>query len=234
MKTHCEIEKILEAINNADINLALKLITKLPDVNVLTPMGYSLLLISVLINNYELASTLLDAGANPNIIYNPEGIEVLSVNDVPNEVNHILITDDLIHEITDLGNRIPLHAAINKRHDEISILLIKNGADINLKDSGGCTPLHWAAITGNLNIAKYLCKNAVKVNEQDLALSTPLHEAARKKKINMLSLLLSYGADVMLPDITGQTPLDLTRDNEHLYNLLLKHINKNPDNITHH
>jgi len=234
MCEHLETEKILHAIKKPDIKLAAKLIASSSNVDALTPDGYSLILVSVLMNHYELVKALLNAGATPNVIYNPEGYEAQSISDVPHEVDSTIITDDLIYDIMNLANRIPLHAAVNNGYNKICTLLITSGADVNLKDPGGCTPLHWAAITGNLSMVKSLCDNHANVNEQDLALSTPHHEAVRKKKINVISLLLDYKADVTLVDITGQTPLDLARDNEYLYNQLLKNVDKSPDDTTHH
>ncbi|MFK8006553.1 MAG: ankyrin repeat domain-containing protein [Saprospiraceae bacterium] len=96
--------------------------------------GFTALGLSCFLNQKEIASFLLEKGADPNIASN----------------NDFKVT--------------PLHSAAAISQIEIVNILLENGANANAKQSSGVTALHSAAHNGTIEIVKLLLQNGADKN----------------------------------------------------------------------
>jgi hypothetical protein len=160
------------------------------------------------------ALVLLEAGADPNAVFNSSDID--DINYYPGDT--------------------PLHVAAQANLVDVILKLLELGADVNAVDRHKTTPLTRAADRGNVEAVTTLLANGANPNPVGLAL--PLHLAAFRRhtevtrilleagarlyptvlndalknlgfEVDLLKLLLAYGTDVNAPDESGQTAFDL-------------------------
>lgn len=123
------------------------------DVNTLDNCGNSPLLHAIncgLSLNYDLISSLLEAGANVNHV-NQHGTSPLFTairRSSEHSLDSILTVQGLINSGVKLDDlepglgETPLHLAISRSQDSIIYALIRAGADVNAVNTSGYTPLH--------------------------------------------------------------------------------------------
>ena len=104
------------------------------------------------------------------------------------------------------------YGSITNVKGEITKMLINAGADVNARDDDGFTPLHWAARTSDSEkgaSTKILIAAGADVNARSDNGRTPLHWAARLGESGAsMKLLIAAGADVNATDERGYTPYD--------------------------
>jgi len=132
------------------------------------------------------------AGANPNILSDYEGKNMLS-----------LMT----------GNRqtrmrfSPLAEAVIRNQLEIAKILLANGALLsNVTFDNSTTLLILAAKHNNVRIIEFLLDQGVDINEQN-EFGTALHAAVKSRRFEAVECLVKYGADVNCIDQYNTTPL---------------------------
>ncbi|WP_438466949.1 ankyrin repeat domain-containing protein [Marinomonas sp. PE14-40] len=149
------VENLLEILSDNDLGTIKKIIDKEKiDINFIDRKGKSLLLVSLLNEDYLLISKLLKLGANPNLksgVYKKKSLiglassykneKILSMF-LDNGADPNLIIKD---EFTTLP---PIFDAINTNRLNNMKLLISFGADVNITDRVEFTPLMLAAATG--------------------------------------------------------------------------------------
>lgn len=222
-------DAILDKLSSSDYEGAIALIKSHPCVEELNFLGLPLVMAAVMMKQYKLVETILNLGVNPNILLQPDSYGKIEEEDDAT----VELTDKMMDELKELGNKTPIHIAVNSGSMDIVKLLINAGANVNQHDLGQCTPLHWACVKGDLKMAELLLQSGANPNAQDLAYSTPLHEAVRKNHLSMTRLLLKYDAKFDVPDLSGSTALDAAIDKPHIHQELL-FISPNLENVVYH
>lgn len=218
---------LMAALKGGDLAKINRLIAADVDVDQQDERGVTALQLAVQHGYYDIAKSLLLAGANPNIknkifqdFGNEDSLSIINNNNESNN-NKKSMFDKILQELQELGSISALHIAIKFDHLDVAKLLLMYGADPNIADSGNCTPLHWAAVKGFHGGAQLLLENKADPNIQDLAKSTALHEAVRKGNIAMMRLLLEKNADPNIPDIAGETAYQIASEHPHLLESLV-------------
>ena len=166
-------------------------------------------------NNRELATALVEAGADVNA-RDPHG-NMLQAADA------VELVDWLIDRGADVngtgyesGNAVILasfKAQIEKIHR-----LIAHGANVNQPaGDDGRTALHVASGWGykgdrSLAVISLLLENGADINARDKRNQTPLHWAVQERNRGAVELLLRRGADRSCHDSDGKVPLDYSED----------------------
>ena len=83
----------------------------------------------------------------------------------------------LTQEYHDIGEKTPLHYAIEKNNYEITSLLLDNGANTTLGDKRGLNALHYAARFGLKEMVKLLLTHGADINLRDGNGFNPAHWA---------------------------------------------------------
>ncbi|KAF5120833.1 Ankyrin-3 [Metarhizium anisopliae] len=177
-------------------------------------------------NQQQLISCLVDAGADPNSNHEEENIVIKAATWVdlvgalkallengadPNERGPARET--ALHH---LGSPVHIKKGPKRCLHETGIrLLLQHGASVVIQDELGNTPLHYAAFGSNMRIFRLYTSGLDVDNSHSDALKsiknysgeTLLHWAAAGKKIDTLRFLLLSGADVNAANDNGWSPL---------------------------
>eukprot|EP00210_Caulerpa_lentillifera_P008666 g8265.t1 len=94
--------------------------------------------------------------------------------------------------------------------DIVSMLCQRTDIQANLQSSDGTTALHQSLLTGNIKIMRILVEEgAVDVNMQDNKGRTAIHLACMNEDIEQLKLLMKFKAKVNLTTLNGDTILSI-------------------------
>ena len=187
----------------------------------------------------QIVEILLEAGANPDMVYSDDDDEYgfdlfddelggrtalhLAAKKGNSEVVKLLLEAGANKEATkDLGEA-PLHLAAKKGNSEVVKLLLEAGADKDVADNDAYTALHFAAQAGHLEVAILLLEAGAEKDAVDFCEErTALHFAAENGHSEIVKLLLDAGADKAVADSDGKLPSDLAFDSNHIevFNLL--------------
>ena len=167
----------------------------------------------------ELAKTLLQAGANPNLpstlLLHTPLMEAARTGDIV--LAKLLLQKGAdIHARSDSGMT-ALHFAAAEGSPEMVKLLLNNGALPNLSttDMGflklpesppGITPLHLAAEAGQAESVHLLLQSGAYVDTPDSKGNTPYFYAAMMKQHDCMEILQNAGADTQFRNKDGRTP----------------------------
>ncbi|CAH2560049.1 Ankyrin-repeat-containing protein [Cardinium endosymbiont of Oedothorax gibbosus] len=168
--------------------------------------GHTPLLLAIQRGHKRIASLLLVAGANPNIV-NHKGYNALQLAIQQNR-------KDLVQLLLQAGatcsaSLSPLRMAIERGSLPIVQLLLQQKQIIETKDKKGYTELYWAAKQNAVGIFSALVKSErFNINAKANNGATPLHFIATNKKSKFLKILLNHPLlEVNAQDSTGSTPL---------------------------
>ena len=116
---------------------------------------------------------------------------------------------DIIDNIVDSNEGLPIITACNIGNVEIVDALIKAGAYVNsIEDRSYETPIYIAAKNENLQLVEHLLQvEGVEVNRENIYKKTPLSIACERGNVAIVKLLLKHGADPNHEDKNGETPL---------------------------
>lgn len=180
-------DKLIDAIENNDINLVNDLIDEGADLN---PINYYLgkgPLISVcLAGNIEIVKILIDKGADVNATNEYDSTALISVSFFP------------------------------RNYPEIMKYLVQQGADVNAKNNFGYTALIMVSIRGNLEGVKYLVTHGANINIKRKYGNTALIYAAKDGDLKMVKYLIKMGAYINIKNKNGYTALMFASENGHL------------------
>jgi ankyrin repeat protein len=133
-------EDAIAAVTGGDVARLRELLEKAPGLaNTFTDDGWSLL---HLVPNRQIATMLLDHGANVNV-----------------KNRQKLIGPE---------NR-PLHAAAYLGRHDVAEVLLERGAEVDARDRAGFAPLHLAAANGHVAIVKLLLTSGAEPNPRTTA-----------------------------------------------------------------
>ena len=148
-----------------------------------------------------LVETLLNNGANCNLLTSPANYS------------------DSVHGNDVVFNQTALHLAILSKHEDVINKIVKhkpsggvafiNAPNLNLKNSKQQTPLSLAIKKGLHNVAQLLIDEGASVNVTNSDGLTLLHEAIIDGDSRSAMFLLNCGADTNISTPDGETPLQL-------------------------
>jgi ankyrin repeat protein len=221
------LSPLLAAFIIEDINIALSLLQRGADVNVLLDMSSRSPLHRVGEGGrIDIADLLLKHHADINL-RNPSSGSVLVLASSKGEME---ISSLLLQRGADVNFRTnegftSLHRAVQNGHLDVARYLLQSGADIGSRDNNGQTPLHAASSWGQVKIADFLVQHGADVSSHDDHDWTPLHAASRQGHVKIAELFIQHGADVTSRDTDGWTPLYAASRSGHVKvaELLIQH-----------
>ncbi len=185
----------------------------------------SLLFEAVALNKLSEVQSLLDTGANVNVV-NMYGFTNLyyAASNCKMEMVQLLVSRGADPNLSGNPQTLkdgakPLHgiarAPIKNACYPIAEFLIAKGADVNSRDNLQYTPLHDAAFRGNSPLISILLRNGADVNLKGGMGRIPLHNSAYKGDIASCKKLVEAGSDVNSQDANGKTTLHIAAEQGH-------------------
>ncbi|XP_078254841.1 transient receptor potential cation channel subfamily A member 1-like [Rhinoraja longicauda] len=166
-------------------------------------------------NQTHIVQTLLDKGANPNILNNVH----LSPLHMAIFLNHNDVVKALVsHKSTDLNlegdlKNTPLMLACSRDNSEGLSILLKHGALLCKQNRLGRYPIHEAAFSGSNKTLEILIRKGEELgysrekqtNFLDEGLHTPLHFALLGGKIETIKVCINNGAKIDLQKLKDKS-----------------------------
>jgi len=205
-KTHDEKAKgqyrdqLFNAVAAGDTDKVAGLLSKIRDINVRNPSGYTPLHWAVLTQREQIASLLISRGADVNAApangYTP-------LHDAAfggyAKIASLLVGHGANVYAADKAGKIPLDVAVEKGHGELVPLL---------------KPLHVAAAGGDFSGVKAILeRNPKSLDARDERGWSSLHLAVKNGHLEIVKLLIDRGADINARGPFGITPLRAARAN---------------------
>lgn len=163
-----------------------------------------LILAGYIERDLELVQTLLDLGADPDIL-NSNGITPLQYEcgrnrDISKEHTEILLNASADPNIRSKYGDTALTRAIN-HHDadlEIIRMLLEAGADVNLADGEKRPPLFYALNNQSPEAVRMLIETGADISWKTTTNGTTMlmHALRKKNNIDTIKLLVEHGADI--------------------------------------
>ncbi|NXS52291.1 ANK2 protein, partial [Brachypteracias leptosomus] len=174
--------------------------------------GYTPLHIAAKKNQMQIATTLLNYGAETNIL-TKQGVTPLhlaSQEGHTDMVTLLLEKGSNIHVATKTGLT-SLHLAAQEDKVNVAEILAKHGANQDAQTKLGYTPLIVACHYGNIKMVNFLLKQGANVNAKTKNGYTPLHQAAQQGHTHIINVLLQHGAKPNAITTNGNTALAIAR-----------------------
>ncbi|NXK10914.1 ANK2 protein, partial [Herpetotheres cachinnans] len=174
--------------------------------------GYTPLHIAAKKNQMQIATTLLNYGAETNIL-TKQGVTPLhlaSQEGHTDMVTLLLEKGSNIHVATKTGLT-SLHLAAQEDKVNVAEILTKHGANQDAQTKLGYTPLIVACHYGNIKMVNFLLKQGANVNAKTKNGYTPLHQAAQQGHTHIINVLLQHGAKPNAITTNGNTALAIAR-----------------------
>lgn len=155
------------AVENNNLNNIKLLLESDADINETGQLELSPLMLAIIKNHNEIASYLIEKGANLDYKSKKTQQSALSLAVENNnyELTKLLIDKGANQNIKDSNKNTPLiQAAKNNNLPIAQLLLNKNKTSLNSKDYEGNTALMYAAKNGNLELVNLLIKKGAEIN----------------------------------------------------------------------
>ena len=222
-KLSCSKKLIFDAGKN-DRDVVLNLLEQGADVNYEDSDGQTPLSNAVLNGNADIASLLLEKGADIDVLYEGKPLLFCAIEKDDKSLVEVLIENGADIEYEDKNEYTPLfYATCNDKIDMVSLLLEK-GANIEYKGKYESTPLFVATCNGNLALVSLLLEKGADIECENEDGLTPLFAAATNGYLDIVSLLLEKGADFEHEGRNGMTPLEyaVRKKDKEIISLLLE------------
>lgn len=196
-------DRLLFASKRGNKNEIEMLIAAGANVNVISYLGWTPLMLAVELGHKEIVKLLIAHGADPQ-----KGKMVLmqAAQQSYREIVELLIREGANVSVTDKDECTILIWATREGYKEIVEILIRNGADTNAPDDKyGRTPLMYAAKYGSRECMEILIRNGVDINATDKKKWTPLMYAAKCGSQEGVEILIGTGADTEMKNYLGET-----------------------------
>ena len=156
----------------------------------------SLLEHAVAMGNCQIATDLLDHGADPNYA-REDGTTLLfqAANGLPLDYARMLLRHGARVDARIVGGATPLHRAAYADSIGAIGIFLDAGAQIEARDSAGRTPIHQAARNSAAHAVALLIDRGADIQAKDDAGETPLALAARFHAPASIDVLLDRGGD---------------------------------------
>lgn len=200
---------LYDAVADGDLAKVRRLAERGAALNWAPESGYGALHKSLSDGRDDIASYLIDMGADVNArgVY---GVTPLHVVAGPSLALKLLENGADIEAWSDtLGT--PLNAAVLDGMIEVAAVLIARGARLDARDVHLSTPLHHAAGRGDVAFVRRLLAAGADPNAVNAPGFTPLHWAAGNGHEEVVALLLDGGANAQVRSREGRTPLDMAK-----------------------
>ena len=145
-----------------------------------TPRGRSALHNAAIHNAAEIATLLLERGAELKTVDQTEGSR----------------------------GRTALHLAATYDATDVARVLLDHGANVDAPSWYGWTALHWATGADAADVGRILLDRGASVDQPSEFKRTPLHHAASNNAVRIARILIERGADIGLVDYRGMTALE--------------------------
>ena len=193
------------------IDIALLLLRRGADMNVLDRSGRSPLHRALEGGRIDTVQLLLDHGADVNL-QNESGTTplILASSEGELEISRLLLqcgADVNFKSYSSRNGHSSLHGAALNGHLEVSRHLLGSGADVDSRDDEGHAPLNLASHGGYVQVAELLIQHGADVDSRDNSDRSPLHMASQEGHLKIAELLIQHGADVGSRNNDGWTPL---------------------------
>ncbi|KAK3596501.1 hypothetical protein CHS0354_007407 [Potamilus streckersoni] len=183
-------------------------------VNKTSPRNETALHLAVLIGR-KFVSTLLSAGADPNIVFNQTTCLMHAVSSQDEETTKQLLDHGANVRAKDKNGHEAILYASRTLCANLYRLLLDAGADPNAIDSSGFPLLVNCASRGNYEIVKTIVEHGADVNLTNSVQYSPLHMAAWNGHTDCVDLLIKSGATHDKQTLDGNTPLALACHGNH-------------------
>jgi len=199
---------LFEAAQEGDLEQIKLLTSSGADVNVKNKRGDTLLSVSIIQGNKDIAEFLIARGADVNAKgrFSRTPLHWAVYKD-SKDSSELLIAKGAHVDAVDYINDTALHYTARYGHKDIAKLLISKGANVNAKAKRAQTPLHKAAYSGHNDVVVLLVDNGADINARQSKGMTPLHMALKYRDPNTAIVLINKGADVKAKDRNGSTAL---------------------------
>lgn len=165
---------------------------------------------AIIRNNIDIVKVLLKKGANIDIL-DQEGktILYLPIKYGYDEICSLLLDhdkkiDNILVNLKDNNNNVPLHYAILFKNTFALTLLLEAGANPNITDNDGNNALHLSIYSKNYKICDIILSTQVNVNAQTLIGESALHISCNLKLAIITELLLKHDIDPNLQDSNNE------------------------------
>ena len=185
--------------------------------------GETALTNAIMSQNEETISTLLKAGADPNLP-NQRGTTPLikaTKQNNPEIVALLLLKKNISLEEKNLKGYTALHCAVINKNKEIVRLLLQVGANPQEKASNSMAPLHQTALFLSTDIAQLLIDAKASLNQPGPHKNNPIHLAATYNNVALIKLLIQNGASYNAQNQLHETALIIAARHENLESLNL-------------
>lgn len=208
-------QKLFEAVEKLDLARVKELLDKGADPNEYSKNGLFPLFRAVDSENTEIASLLIQHGANVKQRTKVGPAFFSSIvgpcQDGHLEMVKLLIENGVDVDVKEFRDFTPLRIAARNGHADIVQYLVEKGATIDTRAMDGATPLEHAAAKGHTDIVKYLLEKGANPNIIDKEGDFPLGEATKNGHLEIVKLLLENGAQLNVKDAKNLTALDLAK-----------------------
>ncbi|XP_050312552.1 rabankyrin-5 [Anthonomus grandis grandis] len=219
-------------IVNGKRKAASHLVQKLTDLDHVNMNGETALHLCCQRGYDDVATLLLERGANPSMLTNEQRLTPVHYAVKSNSaeclrafINNNNKTEDKRFNMRDVNGDTPLSLALGCGFKGLVPLLIKGGADINVRNGQDLTLLHQAIMKEDAETALYLLQHGADVNALTSHSETPLQLAIYYKLPEVVDALCSKGVDMSVRDGAGVCALWATLESgeERIANILVKH-----------
>lgn len=183
--------------------------------------GMNALILAITANNEDIAISLLDNDADPNIFLNDgtSALIVASNYGLISIVDKLLKYNAKVNFRTKAGETALMFASATGHINVIEKLII-NGADIDTINTNGYNALIFAALRGNSEVIELLLKHGSAINVKDKYGTTALEHCIDASYQQCIDILVIYGAN--LPKSGYRVTLDvMNKRKEYLMNNII-------------
>ncbi|EXJ72482.1 uncharacterized protein A1O5_04987 [Cladophialophora psammophila CBS 110553] len=202
---------LFEAIKTGNKTIIDILLSRGAQVTLTSQDGRSALHEAVVSNRPEIASLLINRGANVNSKTKADHWTPLhsAIANRNTKLASLLLQHGAEVDTKTVDGETALHISADYDFGDGALLLLNANADPDKTNRFGRTALHTSAHNGFESISQILLRRGAKPSLKDHSGQSPLHKAAENGHIDTCKLLLGYKSDITAQDCKGSLPIHL-------------------------